>query len=290
MTSQSFVANDSYFVTKNTNQEILFDKFWPLRSELENLSSKEIKSVASKDVEEVNGFLKKNNFDIQLEQIDDPKAFYVASILDVLLIWKEKGLLSSIYDAELHKNYSAVEMKNSDQWKVFAPKTCSDNCLDCKDKILEVTAKNCDKVYMKIAEKPLDGFDLMSKILELQDSLSLLNVDESYDKILFPMVAIDQRVDISWLKKLKLRFPGRDDFYGVAQALQQTKLKIDENGAVVKSAVAISWNHLKSMENFSLEFKIDKPFYLWVMRPGMTLPLVAAYVDKSSWKQSVNLK
>lgn len=304
MASQSFVERDDYYwETKNSNQEILFNNFWPLRSELDHILPEEVKSRASNNVDDVNGFLKKNNFDIQLDKIkdpidkiEDPKSFYVASILDVLLTWKEKGTQSSIYDTESNKSYSAVEMQKSGQWTIFSPKSCLADknkdpwCLfDLKidDKILEITAKNGDKVYMKIAEKPLDGFELMSNVLELQDSLRGLTVDVDYDKVLFPIVDINQLVDISWLEKLELRFTGTENFYKIAQALQQTQLKIDENGAVVKSAVAFSYEGFGALGDIPISFVINKPFYLWVMRPGMTLPLIAAYVDESSWNEYV---
>jgi hypothetical protein len=33
--------------------------------------------------------------------------------------------------------------------------------------------------------------------------------------------------------------------------------------------------------------EINRPFYLWIMRPGMSIPLFAAYIDYEDWKQPV---
>ena len=30
---------------------------------------------------------------------------------------------------------------------------------------------------------------------------------------------------------------------------------------------------------------IDKPFYLWIERPGMSIPLFTAYIDPIDWKK-----
>lgn len=270
MAAQNFVISDKpfskpVFKPNSLIQEYFFSNYWPLRSEIDKFLSKDIKSEASKDVEVVNGFLTANDFNIQLTDLHDPSAFYVASILKIVLTWKEKGESDWIYDSNWNKKYLAVKMKKSDQWKVLAPVNRSDDA----DKILEITAENGDKVYMKNAkesEKALDGFELMSKILELQDSVSKFeNIIDGYDEVLFPKVEINKEDKLGWLVNLGL------DSYFVAEALQQIKLKIDENGAIVKSAAAISCDECCYL---SKKFEIKKPFVFWIIRPGMTLPII----------------
>ena len=72
----------------------------------------------------------------------------------------------------------------------------------------------------------------------------------------------------------------------ISQALQQTKFKMNQFGARVKSAVAIAVSRAMSRE---VGLDIDQPFYLWIERDGVTVPVMYAYLDQEDWKDPGNL-
>lgn len=254
----------------NSEQRLLMDRYYSKRHELQKLLPKELRSCAAfgpAGVKEVNHFLKENGFDIELDANVSPIALAVASILDIALSWKVEGKKDSLIIKKngLEVSYSAVRMEEG----YVIRKLSSGN------HVLAIGAKNGDTVYMTIADRLLGGFELFEHVQTLS-SLKHENVTASFSHAIFPMVDINQEVDITWLMELAY------GAYSIDQALQQTKFQMDEKGAAVQSAVAIVLNESCSC---SPVFMINKPFYLWIERPGMSLPLFAAYVDFADWKQ-----
>ena len=87
---------------------------------------------------------------------------------------------------------------------------------------------------MTVAEKNPE--DLVATIQALRSDNGLKNTG-GYRSVLFPMVDYDEHVDISWLIGMRT-FDVSNSEFGISQALQQTKFKMNQLGARVKSAVA----------------------------------------------------
>jgi serine protease inhibitor len=103
------------------------------------------------------------------------------------------------------------------------------------------------------------------------------------------MIDLNETVDIGWLKEM-LTVDEIGDSWKISQALQQTKFKMNETGAHVKSAVAIGVMRCVSFGRPpELHLVIDKPFLLWIAREGTSLPIFAAYLDEDVWKDPKNL-
>jgi len=96
------------------------------------------------------------------------------------------------------------------------------------------------------------------------------------------MVNLIQRVDISDLKGLKA-VDSLGQPWKIVQALQETKVKMNEKGAKVESAVAIVGT-LECCVEEKKELVIDRPFFMWVERQGMKRPLFAGYMAPDCWK------
>jgi len=153
--------------------------------------------------------------------------------------------------------------------------------------IVQIATKSGDAVSLTVAEKPLAGFELLDKVETLRFKLptglirNKMRIASDFNKVVFPMVNLDHEVDISWLKGMKAtdsqNFPWK-----IVQALQQTKVKMNEKGAKVESAVALDVKCLGAM--LEEELVIDKPFFMWVERPGMKRPLFAGYMAPDCWK------
>lgn len=193
--------------------------------------------------------------------------------MDILLKWAQEGTPTTIkYD---NQEFPAVSMAKNG-FEVSQSNSYG-------EPILKLTSKNGDIVYITIAEKSLGSFELLEFIQALS-KVPKNEITQEYTKTTFPMVDLNHKTDISWLLGLgtyKLRNEG---FYAITQALQQTKFKMNEKGARAQSAVAIA------IEKACIEpeplkiLEIDKPFYLWIERPGMNLPIFTAYIDSSDWK------
>ena len=272
--------------TVNEKQKTFVAAHWVHKNDIDLLQAGEICSTASYNVVEVNEFLRAHNFQIQLRD-GGPESLYVASILKIALAWHDKGEKTTL--AVNNKKYPAVrfERRGKQPFKVYdAPAGKNGN------PILELAAKNGDMVYMMVApanQEPLREFDLLDSIAMWQQNK--IESAVPYSAVIFPMVSLDQEVDIRWL--LGMNFPTSKGPAQIAQALQQTKFRMNEEGAMVQSAVAIEVQIGIACPNFNPPpvFCIDDSFYIWIMRPGMKTPIFAAYVDKSdAWQEPESLE
>ncbi len=262
----------------NKQQQVLIDRYLPKTHELKKLLPNELRSCVSEDVALVNRFLRDNGFTIQLKEKGGGDAkdgcakdgIAVASILDLALTWKKAGKKTTLSVED--KSYPAVFMKQG-----YTVQRTSDG-----HDILSIDAKNGDKVYMTQADKPLGGFELLDTIEQIA-SLDKKETTKSYTGVKFPMVELSQQEDVSWL--LGLWYDSSPE-WEVVQALQETRFAMNEKGAHAQSAVAVEIV-LRCIPTKPC-FVIDKPFYLWIERPGMSVPLFAGYIDMADWKEPDN--
>ena len=75
---------------------------------------------------------------------------------------------------------------------------------------------------------PDDNLDLIMKAAELSKNIQIAGYN--FGGLRFPMVNINQQVDIGWLKGMQT-VDKYDLSYYISQALQQNKLRINEVGA-----------------------------------------------------------
>jgi hypothetical protein len=98
----------------------------------------------------------------------------------------------------------------------------------------------------------------------------------------FPFVKLRVEEKYKWMKGLDLDpdakhsdHPG----YKVQSAEAKNELDIDNEGARIKSSIKIGMI-TKGMSVKPKVVKIDKPFLFWVVRPGCSLPVFAAFCNK----------
>ena len=191
----------------------------------------------------------------------------VVSILDVLVEWLNQGEKTSLHGAD-GRVHPAVLMDEG-----FDIYTSSIHA----HPIVCIPTKSCDRVFMTIADKPQGSFALLHHINELRNSLDKEEV--GYNELIFPMIDYDREFKLDWLKGLYIRG------YSITEALQQTKFKMNHIGAHVKSAVAISFVRCMREQ----PYKIDRPFFVWIERPGVSEPIFAGYMDYEHWKDPATL-
>jgi hypothetical protein len=264
----------------NDQQKAFFESFMQNKVALQAFMPKELRTWVSKSAEELNAILKKEEFGIQLEPFK-PTEFGVVSILDIMLRWLHEGQRSSITvahkDSEDTKLYDAFELKDG-----FAVERLEGYA----HPVITIMTKNDDgtlakdRVHLTVADEVLTGGQLWEKIVKIR-SLERKEIEE-YTHVVVPMVDYDQSFKLDWLLGLSVK-----GWY-ISQALQQTKFKMNEKGARIKSAVAIAMK--RSMAPMpSNKLIIDKPFYLWIERDGLPYPVFTGYLNEQFWKDPKEL-
>ncbi len=263
------LGSDGPWMTVNPIQQRFLDQcYGAVRSELARIP--ELESIAAKSAAEINAFLKARGFDIQLQDFSSGK-FAVASVFNLLLKWIEKGEVATIRDG----SYPAVRMKRHITIcaSPAAPKP-----------IATISTQSGDVVHLTILDDAPSGFDLLGRIDDIGRSLTPVR---GYGSLVFPMISCDQMVDIGWIVGMMVK--SADGMtWDIEEALQQTKFRMNEEGAHVQSAAAMTMRSM-SFEQKKEELVIDRPFVLWIRRPGMDQPFFAGYFSEDSWKKPESL-
>ena len=262
---------------KNEAQEQFLKRFLEAKAVVDVLGDN-LKRKADRDVKVINSWLKEHGFDIQLSPSDDPRAFAVASILDVLVEWVKEGDVVSIHND--NGTFPAVKLKaNEDNVVRFIDKSIH------PFPIAGVNTKSGDRVRMSVLGSiDKETFSISDKVEQLKKAAVRKNMG-SCDGVIFPMVDYNRQVDISWIKRMETGT--KDDDYFIAQALQQTMFRMNEKGARAKSSVAMMLcRKCASPDDW---IKIDKPFILWIERPGVDIPLFIGVFAEDVWKTPAEL-
>lgn len=181
--------------------------------------------------------------------------------MNVLVKWLYEGRRTQIYVGD--KRYDAASVKG----RIF-------DVENWPNPVARIKCTNDDYVYMTIADKEYSGFWFLPDKLLKAPRLKNRGIEDD-ENIIFPMVKLDQKVNISFLEGMTKN----NGEYWVGQALQQTKFTMNHKGARAKSAVAMSL--CKGIEK---QMKIDKPFLIWMVRKGLSMPYFVGYIDYSNWE------
>lgn len=271
--AENYVGGNGW-TAANEQQRYFLDTFYSHTQYLSRFSSKELQSWVSKNADELNAIAASRGFNIKLQPFREDE-FGALSILDILLKWQQPGTKTSIrYN---NQSFQAVKLP-----KHSTTITRTHDLADWPHPIASIYTQSQDVVHMTIAHMPLEGFALVQTIAMLQKILAGESVDTHtrYEELIFPKVALDRQEDITWLKGI-----ATGDQWQVGQALQQTKLSMDEVGAHVESAVMVSVLTSIQPQREPMPVVIDKPFYLWIERPGCPVPILYAYIDTDCWNQ-----
>lgn len=281
--AEDIIGKNRIWTSINTEQKKFLDQFFSKRAELSKLSEKELRSWVSFVASELNEILAQEGFDIRLEDFA-PDEFGVVSILDVLVEWLAEG---KHFPLQVNgREYPAVRLNPSVEvgneskmvFKAFISPTHS-------QPVAVVYTKSGDRVYMTVAERPEKDFALVKTIEQIR---SAVRTNAYFDYLMFPMADLNQQVDISWLVGMQTTKQDTKDPVYISQAKQQTKFKMNQFGARVKSAVTMVMKTTSVRRDMPLI--IDKPFLLWIEREGVSFPVMYAYLDIEDWKDPGDLQ
>jgi len=215
-------------------------------------------------VDRVNSFLSERGFDIGLNPIE-PNDIAIASILELLLSWLEIGEKTTIRYKD--NTYTGVDLPYGVNIR---------NVQGFIYPAAIVDTKNGDKVWMTVIDSiPNTSFEVFNLARKLISSPNIYPYGYKRE-VIFPMIDLDMKPDISWLVGLGYR---RNY---INQALQQTKVKMDEKGVTIKEAVAIAVT-LACVGPITVPLVINRPFLFVVEREGLKEPLFSAYLDVDYW-------
>lgn len=249
----------------NLIQERFLQIFEACKSDVEQIREIEYE-VGIGTVDPVNTFLRRKNIDIQLNSIG-PREIAVASVLDLLVKWVFEGQHSIILKEA--KEYSAVLLNRGVLVSLVN---------NFPNPVAVIKTRTEDRVLMTILTEqpasPFEVFELTYKLVEDQESAEIA---WNFEGVKFPMINLDIQSNIEWLIGM------RTNGWNIGQALQQTKVKMNEKGAHVKEAVAMAAEASAPGEE-QQPLIIDKPFLLVFQRPSLKRPLFSAFLAEDCWK------
>ncbi len=274
--AEVFLGKVKSITAKNEVQKKFLDEFHAYcKGDVSRI--KEIESKADTNHKKINKWLKENGFQIELGPFGEG-GFGVASILDLLGHWAIKGKNATI-TTDKKEYFPGIKMTNYGL-KFHQVK-------DNPNFIIEIETRGDDTVYLMMAEEVPAGLAMVDHVEQIQNNMATATFE--YEGVIFPKINLDEEGPLDWLIGLELLTPsGEIPFYVIAQALQQTKLKMNEVGFRVKSAVALgilAGAPLRKKE----PYVIDRPFLMWITRPGLSKPLFVAYLNKDVWEDPEDL-
>lgn len=240
---------------------------------VESASIPEIESIASRDAQIINTFLRERGFDIQLQAFP-PDGFGTASVLDLLVEWLQPGTATTLRTPD-QKTYPAARLTGRVRYS---------SSEGHPHPIATISTKSGDEVSLTISDQPYSEFALISKVEQLTRHSSQL---PAYGGLVFPMVDLNHQVNIDWLLNMQT-LDTNGSLNSISQALQQTKLRMNETGARVESAVAVAVR-LSAASRPKPDMIIDRPFLIWFTRPHLQKPLFVGYITPQNWKKPETL-
>lgn len=228
--------------------------------------------------DEINRWFAERGFSIELTQ-QGPDTFYVGSIYEQLVKWLIPGTSETLRGQD-GKSYPAVFMDDDNGFSVKWSTAHNRPVIRLR------TKDERDHAYLMVADTWNQPFALLRSAVSASKSLTWS--ETNYDRVRFPMVDLNLETDLSWLLKMWTR-TDRGQRAVITEAKQQSILKINEKGALAKSASGMAIT-LEAFSPPGEELVIDQPFLFWIERDGMPWPMFTALVDYPDWKNPGNLK
>ncbi|MGO9271254.1 MAG: hypothetical protein ACLQOO_13525 [Terriglobia bacterium] len=232
----------------------------------------EIESMASWDAAEINSFLTQHRFPMEIGPFP-ADSFGAASVLDLLVEWIRPGSVTTIRALISKRQYPGAHITSGVAFLRAAGH---------REPIASMATKSGDQVLMTVLERPPEGFDLVAMAENLT---ARSHVIDDFEGLKFPMVHLDHAVDINWLAGLRtVALSGQPAW--IAQALQQTRLRMNQTGARAESAVALVTEVTAALRPPKPKppLVIDRPFLAWFKRQGLARPLFVGHISEGDWR------
>lgn len=242
------------------------------------LGMSEVTSKAAWTAEEINDFLRKAGFSIELSKLG-PDEFGMASIFKLALKWLVAGSQTYVsYSPESSgldsKHYRAADIPASGVVYYSIP--------NHEHPVAQILTENGDEVYLTMVNEPIaeENLEAASLMISAPDMTKL---EGQFDNLVFPMIDLDQEIKLDWIIDMWTRTDSGQRAK-IVEALQQTKLRMNHLGAKVDSAAAMK-GVFESVSSGPPPCCINQPFLVVIRRPGLSQDLFVGYMDTDSWKE-----
>lgn len=270
---------------KNPAQIDLFEWLGTFKEKLARITGLDAK--ASRFYEELNAFLAQRGFSPMIDPFNPNDGLGVVSILDKLVRWLNGP-----------GEISEISTRSGEMPGFELPRT-GVNVYEVSgypgSYLLELLTQSDDTLWLFVhndtSREGLDmvklSMDVMRKPRKTPMSRDLYGFGRgespTFAGAKVPMIEFDIKPDLSWLLGADTTTVS-GDYYFIAQAAQQFKMRMDEKGARVKVATTVvvtlsSWSHGPTV------FVVDRPFYGWWTQHGIDLPMAAFFADWDSWRK-----
>ncbi|HXV26486.1 MAG TPA: hypothetical protein VD862_00430 [Candidatus Paceibacterota bacterium] len=272
--ADEFLGPDrTWHAVNDTQRRFLGNHFVPCRRELGRIP--EIESTASRDHAVINRFLRERKFAIALNPFP-PDGFGTASVLDVTGKWRTMGTVRPLNVPDLSGEVPGVFLTRHVTFSLSRLGVIAHAMTESGD--VANFALMPDGPSKRQAP---DDLALMELVATERTGL------RTYDALHFPMVNLDVQPDISWMLELWTNDDAGDRFK-VAQAVQQTKLKMNQFGFRAKSGVALGIMRT-SVQPRPRPYVIDRPFLFWIERRGLARPFLVAWITPDDFRDPGSL-
>ena len=267
--AEGFIGNRQFWLGHTPQQNGFISKFLndDSRAELRLLKlGSEIKGIASPRADEINKFLRNEGFQISLPSFRRNQ-FGVASRMDVRVAWQSAGKRDTVLGEggqypgiRLDVDRNGITVKDTGEIEIVSIPTLTGDVVS---------------IAMVSNRSTATGLAILEEIGRIDGTGS----GTDYGAVIIPMVNVDQQVDVSWLQGIETD----NGLWFIEKALQQNKFKMNLQGARAESAAAMTVT-LRCVARQKPDLIIDRPFYLWIRRPGMIHPLFAGVFGTDCWQ------
>lgn len=253
-------------------------RIWdPTLAALAGFAEGEMSSVASWDVEVINTFLRREEFEIQLRPWlkGDRLTFGIAAIIKLLREWCVRG----------ETGYKVVNWRKAFRLGAPVAQGGVEFYRASGEVVVRIPTKvHGDCVCVTKASEPKTHFDLLFFCMDAQDAME--PTDEFTGAIL-PNWSFQEEVDVSDLINLWTEDAVGQPWW-LAQALMEGKSAFCAEGISFKAAFAAavmrggSW----PKEPEPRDHIVDYNLVMWIDREGVPVPLGAVYVETDEFSQT----
>jgi len=265
----------SKWVPREDQRPFVDDVFPSARSVLGRVPRTWIRSLASTDAAAINAFLRKyGSGHVQLEPFADPGALLFAAVTRVQARWAVSGTRStlcvpdgrSFVAAKLDHAFTLLSTSGIETLvKLECDERCSAYLVPWQPEFRELIR---------------DEVSLVRTCRKLQADLRPTR--PRWGSVLFPMVEMQFRPDLRWLRGLSLKRRLLRSPLVVSNAVQELGFRMNHIGASFRDeVVAVCLGTPGDLP----PFVIDRPFLLWIAHERLDgMPLFAAVLSEDAWK------
>lgn len=238
---------------------------------------REVESIAAADADAINAFLASKGLSAKLGPFG-PDSFGVAAVSEFAVEWINEGTRDMIWSNLANEVYPAFTL--GCDWI-----TCDSESPD-ETSTFWIQTQNGDLVGVAMAERPESSETLLA---EVRRRMAGSNAAVGSPRgVQLPCVDIDLKPDVSHMVGMWTIQEGTGKTAKIVQAVMQALFAMNRRGARSKVGMAAE----VVLESCVIDADappppvvFDRPFILWMQRPGVDAPLCAYYVGLNDWKE-----